>query len=52
MALSVSYVSAAKLVSMARGNPRVAIIDVRYARGSSPVMCWPTLRCADLEIGA
>ncbi|RLN41241.1 hypothetical protein C2845_PM01G20560 [Panicum miliaceum] len=29
MARSVSYVSAAKLVSMARGNPRVAIIDVR-----------------------
>ncbi|CAN6319303.1 unnamed protein product [Urochloa humidicola] len=29
MARSVSYVSAAKLVSMARGNPRLAIIDVR-----------------------
>ncbi|CAN6288885.1 unnamed protein product, partial [Urochloa humidicola] len=29
MARSVSYVSAAKLVSMARGNPRIAIIDVR-----------------------
>ena len=32
MARSVAYVSAAKLVSMARGNPRLAIIDVRYAR--------------------
>uniref|UniRef100_A0A0A9NZH5 arsenate reductase (glutathione/glutaredoxin) n=1 Tax=Arundo donax TaxID=35708 RepID=A0A0A9NZH5_ARUDO len=29
MARSVSYVSAAKLVSMARGDPRLAIIDVR-----------------------
>ncbi|CAN6305974.1 unnamed protein product [Urochloa humidicola] len=29
MARSVSYVSAAKVVSMARGNPRLAIIDVR-----------------------
>ncbi|KAF0928581.1 hypothetical protein E2562_006026 [Oryza meyeriana var. granulata] len=29
MARSVSYVSAAKLLAMARGNPRVAIIDVR-----------------------
>ncbi|TVU31807.1 hypothetical protein EJB05_23508 [Eragrostis curvula] len=29
MARSVSYVSAAKLVSMARGNNRLAIIDVR-----------------------
>ncbi|EMS45199.1 hypothetical protein TRIUR3_17651 [Triticum urartu] len=30
MARSVSYVSAAKLVSMARGN-RVAVIDVSFA---------------------
>nr|CAB3500237.1 unnamed protein product [Digitaria exilis] len=29
MARSVSYVSAAKLVSMVRGNHRLAIIDVR-----------------------
>ncbi|KAG8083912.1 hypothetical protein GUJ93_ZPchr0010g11161 [Zizania palustris] len=29
MTRSVSYVSAAKLVAMAHGNPRVAIIDVR-----------------------
>ncbi|BAF27125.1 arsenate reductase 2.1 [Oryza sativa Japonica Group] len=29
MARSVSYVSAAKLLAMARSNPRVAIIDVR-----------------------
>ena len=45
MALSVSYVSAAKLVSMARGNPRVAIIDVRYARGRR--LCCSALRRAD-----
>lgn len=29
MARSVSYVSAAKLVSMTRGNNRLAVIDVR-----------------------
>ena len=46
MARSVSYVSAAKLVSMARGNPRVAIIDVRYARGRR--LCCSALRRADL----
>jgi Cdc25 family phosphatase len=33
MARSVTYVSAAKLVSMARGNHRMAVIDVRYERG-------------------
>ncbi|KAL6905289.1 hypothetical protein ACP4OV_002890 [Aristida adscensionis] len=35
MARSVSYVSAAKLLSMARGNPRLAIIDVRDDERSS-----------------
>lgn len=47
MARSVSYVSAAKLVSMARGNPRLAIIDVRYAR--SDRLACPVLRLPDLK---
>jgi hypothetical protein len=35
MARTVSYVSAAKLVSMVRGNQCLSIIDVRYARAAS-----------------
>ncbi|OEL23340.1 hypothetical protein BAE44_0015641 [Dichanthelium oligosanthes] len=43
MARSVSYVSASKLVSMARGNPRVTIIDVRCVLGPPPVLCCAVL---------
>lgn len=48
MARSVSYVSAAKLLAMARGNPRVAIIDVRCRALASALRLSPTLRRADL----
>ncbi|KAM0905584.1 hypothetical protein ACQ4PT_017291 [Festuca glaucescens] len=41
MARSVTYVSAAKLVSMARGNHRMAVIDVRYERPPLPSASVP-----------
>jgi hypothetical protein len=47
MAQSVSYVSAAKLVSMVRRNHCLSIIDVRYARAPPPVKCSGWRRFGD-----